>query len=258
MNFNGMKSSNPAMKQMESQALSLGPVDELIVDDSQRMTINGTVNKTGILLAIVIAVSAFSWNTILNNPSLGYGLAITGAIGAFIASLVVSFKPKTAPIGAPIVAALEGLFVGAISAVFEARYPGLVVQALGLTVAVMFAMLFSYRTGLIKVTGTFKKVMTYAILGIAVFYVVSFIASFFGAAPSYFEIGNNSLFNIGLNLVIVGIAALSLVLDFDFIERASEENTPKFMEWYGAFGLMITLVWLYIELLRLMARFQDD
>ncbi|WP_223789231.1 Bax inhibitor-1/YccA family protein [Marinicella meishanensis] len=258
MNFKDMKSSNPAMAQMEQQAMSLGPVDEFIVDDSQRMTVNGTINKTGILLAIVVAVSAFSWNTILTNPSLGYGLAITGVIGALIASLVVSFKPHTAPIGAPIVAALEGLFVGAISAVFEMRFPGLVVQALGLTLAVMFAMLFCYRTGIIKVTGTFKKIMTFAILGIMVFYVVSFIASFFGAAPSYFEIGNNSLFNIGLNLVIVGIAALSLVLDFDFIERASEQNTPKYMEWYGAFGLMVTLVWLYIELLRLLARFQND
>ena len=258
MNFRNMKTSNPAMAKMEQQSMSLGPVDELIVADSQRMTINGTVNKTGILLLIVIAVAAWSWNTILSNPSLGYSLAITGVIGAFIASLVVSFKPKTAPIGAPIVAALEGLFVGAISAVFETKYPGLVVQALGLTVAVMFSMLFAYRTGLIKVTETFKKTMIFAIMGIAVFYVVSFILSFFGAAPSYFEAGNNSWFNIGLNLVIVGVASLSLVLDFDFIERASEQNTPKYMEWYGAFGLMITLVWLYIELLRLLARFQND
>ena len=258
MNFKDMKTSNPAMGKFEQQAMSLGPVDEFIVDDSQRMTVNGTVNKTGILLMIVVAVGAWSWNTILTNPGLGYGLAIGGAIGAFIASLVVSFKPKTAPIGAPIVAALEGLFVGAISAVFEMRYPGLVIQALGLTVAVMFSMLFCYRTGLIKVTEKFKKTMIFAIMGIGVFYLVSFILSFFGAAPSYFEMGNNSWFNIGLNLVIVGIAALSLVMDFDFIERASEQNTPKFMEWYGAFGLMITLVWLYIELLRLLARFQED
>lgn len=253
-----MQSSNPAMKQFEQQSMSLGPVDELIVDDSQRMTVNGTINKTGILLMVVVAVGAFSWNTILTNPSLGYGLAMFGAIGAFIASLVVSFKPTAAPIGAPIVAVLEGLFVGAISAVFEMRYPGLVVQAIGLTIAVMFSMLFAYRTGIIKVTGTFKKVMAFALMGVGLFYVVSFIASFFGAAPSYFEMGNNSMFNIGLNLVIVGLAALSLVLDFDFIERASEQNTPKYMEWYGAFGLMITLVWLYIELLRLLARFQDD
>ncbi len=253
-----MKSSNPAMAKMEQQAMSLGPVDEFIVDDSQRMTVNGTVNKTGILLTIVIAVGAWSWNAMMTNPSLGVGLMITGVIGAFIASLVVSFKPTAAPIGAPIVAAFEGLLVGAFSAYYEARFPGLVVQALGLTVAVMFAMLFSYRTGLIKVTETFKKTMIFAIMGIGVFYLVSFILSFFGAAPSYFEAGNNSLFNIGLNLVIVGVAALSLVLDFDFIERASEQNTPKHMEWYGAFGLMVTLVWLYIELLRLLARFQSD
>lgn len=253
-----LKSSNPAMKQFESQSMSLGPVDEMIVDDSQRMTVNGTINKTGILLMVVVAVGAFSWNTILTNPSLGYGLAMVGMFGAIIASLVVSFKPKASPIGAPIVAVLEGLFVGAISAIFEMRYPGLVLQAIGLTIAVMFSMLFAYRTGLIKVTGTFKKVMVFALMGVGLFYLVSIGASFFGAAPSYFEMGNNSMFNIGLNLVIVGLAALSLVLDFDFIERASEQNTPKYMEWYGAFGLMVTLVWLYIELLRLLARFQDE
>jgi len=257
MNLKGMKTSNPAMAKME-QSMSLGPVDELIVDDSQRMTVNGTVNKTGILLLIVIAVSAWSWNTMLNNPGLGRGLMIAGVIGAMIGSLIVSFKPHTAPIGAPIVAALEGLFVGAISAYFETLFPGLVVQALGLTVAVMFSMLFAYRTGLIRVTEKFKKIMIFAIMGIGVFYLVSFVLSFFGAAPSYFEAGNNSLFNIGLNFVIVGVAALSLVLDFDFIERAAEQNTPKHMEWYGAFGLMVTLVWLYIELLRLLARFQSD
>ena len=257
MNLKGMKTSNPAMAKME-QSMSLGPVDELIVDDSQRMTINGTVNKTGILLMIVVAVSAWSWSTMLNNPGLGRGLMIAGMIGAFIGSLIVSFKPHTAPIGAPIVAALEGLFVGAISAYFETLFPGLVVQALGLTVAVMFSMLFAYRTGLIRVTETFKKVMIFAIMGIGVFYLVSFVLSFFGAAPSYFQAGNNSIFNIGLNFVIVGVAALSLVLDFDFIERAAEQNTPKHMEWYGAFGLMVTLVWLYIELLRLLARFQND
>ena len=258
MNLKGMKTSNPAMAKMEQASMSLGPVDEFIVDDTQRMTVNGTINKTGILLIIVAAVAAWSWQNILTNPSLGYGLAVAGVIGALIASLVVSFKPTTAPIGAPIVAGFEGLFVGAISAIFEMRYPGLVVQAVGLTVAVMFAMLFSYRTGLIKVTETFKKTIIFATMGIGLFYLVSFIMSFFGAAPSYFHIGNNSWFNIGLNLFIVGLAALNLVLDFDFIERASEQNTPKHMEWFGAFGLMVTLVWLYIELLRLLARFQED
>ena len=253
-----MQSSNPAMKQFEQQSMSLGPVDELIVDDSQRMTVNGTINKTGILLMIVVAVGAFSWNTILTNPSMGYGLAIFGAIGAFIASLFVSFKPKAAPIGAPIVAVLEGLFVGALSGIFEMRYPGLVVQAIGLTIAVMFSMLFAYRTGIIKVTGTFKKAMAFAMMGVCIFYLVGIVSSLFGSGLSYFEVGNSSVMNIGINLVIVGIAALMLVLDFDFIERASEQNTPKYMEWYGAFGLMVTLVWLYIELLRLLARFQED
>lgn len=258
MNLKGFKSSNPAMNKMDQQAMSLGPVDELIVDDSQRMTVNGTINKTGILLLIVVAVGAWAWQTMLNDPGLGRTLMLTGMFGGLVAGLVVAFKPQFAPIGAPIYAALQGLFVGGISAIFEARYPGLVMQAVGLTVAVMFSMLFSYRTGLIRVTETFKKVIVFATLGIFVFYMISLVASFgFGAQISYFQTENASLFSIGMSVVICAVAALNLVLDFDFIERGSESNMPKHFEWYGAFGLMVTIVWLYIELLRLLAKLRD-
>ncbi len=258
MNLKGMKTSNPAMAQMDQQAMSLGPVDEFIVDDSQRMTVEGTINKTGILLLIVVAVGAWAWQTMLSNPSLGRTLMYTGMFGGIIVGLVVAFKPKFAPAGSMVYAGLQGLFVGGLSAVFEARYPGLVMQAVGLTVAVMFSMLFSYRTGLIKVTETFKKVIVFATMGIALFYLVSIIASFgFGAQISYFQTENASLFSIGMSVVICAVAALNLVLDFDFIERGSESNMPKHFEWYGAFGLMVTIVWLYIELLRLLAKLRD-
>ncbi|MCF6300640.1 MAG: Bax inhibitor-1/YccA family protein [Proteobacteria bacterium] len=253
-----MKTSNPAMKQFEKQAMSLGPVDELIVDDSQRMTVDGTINKTGILLLIVTAVAAWAWQTTLTNPALGRTLMFTGMFGGLALGFVIAFKPKFAPTGSIIYAGLIGLFVGGISAIFEAKYPGLVFQAVGLTLAVFFSMLFSYKTGLIKVTETFKKVVIFATMGIAVFYLISLVASFgFGANISYFNTENASLMSIGLSLFIVGIASLNLVLDFDFIERGSESNMPKYYEWYGAFGLVVTIVWLYIELLRLLAKLRD-
>lgn len=252
------KTSNPAMQQFE-KAMSLGPVDEFIVDDSQRMTVNGTINKTGILLLIVTAIGAWAWQTMLDNPSLGRTLMLTGMFGGLVVGMVVAFKPKYAAAGSIIYAALEGLFVGSLSAVFEAQYPGLVVQAIGLTLAVTFAMLFSYKTGLIKVTETFKKVVIFATMGIAVFYLISMVAHFvFGAHISYFDTQNVSMLSIGLSLFIVGVAALNLVLDFDFIERGAESNMPKNYEWYGAFGLMVTIVWLYIELLRLLAKLRDE
>lgn len=251
------KTSNPAMQQFE-KAMSLGPVDEFIVDDSQRMTVNGTINKTGILLLIVIAVGAWAWQTILNDPALGRTLMLTGMFGGLVVGMVVAFKPKYAAAGSIIYAALQGLFVGSLSAVFEAQYEGLVVQAIGLTLAVVFAMLFSYKTGLIKVTETFKKVVIFATMGIALFYLISMVAHFiFGASISYFDTQNVSMLSIGLSLFIVGIAALNLVLDFDFIERGAESNMPKEYEWYGAFGLMVTIVWLYIELIRLLAKLRD-
>jgi len=253
-----MKTSNPAMKQFEKQALSLGPIDELIVDDSQRMTVEGTINKTGILLLIVTAVAAWTWQTTLSNPGLGKTLMYVGMFGGLALGFVIAFKPKFAPTGSIIYAGLIGMFVGGISAFFEARYPGLVFQAVGLTLAVFFSMLFSYKTGLIKVTETFKKVVIFATMGIAVFYLISLVASFgFGANVSYFNTENASLMSIGLSLFIVGIASLNLVLDFDFIERGSESNMPKYFEWYGAFGLVVTIVWLYIELLRLLAKLRN-
>ncbi len=231
MNLKNMKTTNPAMNQFEQHAVSLGPVDELIKDDAQRMTVNGTINKTGILLLIMTAVAAWTWQTMLNDPALGKMLMYAGIFGGLVVGLLVAFKPKFAVAGSMIYAVLQGLFVGGFSATLETRYPGLVSQAVGLTVAVMFAMLFSYRTGLIKVTETFKKVIVLATMGIGLFYLVSLVAIFaFGANVSYFNTENASLLSIGMNIFIVGIAALNLVLDLDLIQRGSEQNLPKHYE----------------------------
>ncbi len=254
-----MKTSNPAMAQFDKQAVALGPRDEFVVDASERMTVEGTINKTGVFLLIVLAVGAWTWQQVLNNPGNAYTLLLTGMFAGMVTGLVVAFKPQWAAIGGSLYAAFEGLFLGAASAMFEARYPGIVTQAVGLTLAVMLVMLVSYKTGLIKVTETFKKVVVFATLGIAVFYLISLVAHFgFGANVSYFNTENASLMSIGLSLFVVGIAALNLVLDFDFIQNGANNNLPKHMEWYGAFGLMVTLVWLYIELLRLLAKLREE
>jgi len=177
---------------------------------------------------------------------------IGGGIGGLITALVTAFRPKSAGISAPIYAIFEGLLLGGISAIFESMYPGVVMRAVLLTLAVFFAMLFLYRSGIIKVTKKLQMGIFAATAGIAVVYLVSFIGSFFGMEFSFLH--GNSNFSIGFSLVVVAIAALNLVMDFSFIERATESGSPKYMEWYGAFGLMVTLIWLYLEILRLLSK----
>jgi uncharacterized YccA/Bax inhibitor family protein len=177
---------------------------------------------------------------------------IGGAIGGLVLALITSFKPKIAQYTAPFYALAEGLLLGGLSAVLEAKYPGLVMKAVGLTFATLFAMLFAYKTGWIRATQKFKSGVIAATGGIMLFYLVSWILNMFG-----FNMGfhSASLVSIGFSLFVVVIAALNLILDFDFIEKGAESGAPKYMEWYGAFGLMVTLVWLYVELLRLLAKF---
>jgi uncharacterized YccA/Bax inhibitor family protein len=227
---------------------------------SEVMTINGTVNKTALLLLLVIAAAVFTWNKFFNaiavNPE-GAMAAVApwlmvGAIGGLITALVTSFRPQNAGISAPIYAVFEGLLLGGLSAIFEGMYSGIVMRAVALTLAVFAAMLFFYRSGIIKVTQKFMLGVFAATAGIALVYLVSFIASLFGAQMGFLY-GNSNL-SIGISLVVVVVAALNLVLDFSFIERASESGAPKYMEWYGAFGLMVTLVWLYLEILRLLSK----
>lgn len=225
---------------------------------SEVMTINGTINKTGLMLLLVIAAALFTWNKFFNvgNPETAMSTVVpwllTGGIGGLITALVTVFRPQSSGISAPIYAVFEGLLLGGLSAMFESMHSGIVMRAVALTLAVFAMMLFLYRSGIIKVTRKFMMGVLAATAGVALVYFVSFIAGFFGANLEFLHGSSN--FSIGFSLVVVGIAALNLVLDFAFIERAAGSGAPKYMEWYGAFGLMVTLIWLYLEILRLLAK----
>ena len=178
-----------------------------------------------------------------------------GGIVGFIAAIATVFEKSMAHITAPIYAAAQGLFLGGLSAIFEAQYPGIVIQAVGLTFSTLFCLLGAYKSGMIKVTENFKLGVVAATGGLMMVYFVSFIMSFFGASMNF--LFGNGLMGIGFSVVVVVIAALNLVMDFDFIENGAEMGAPKYMEWYAAFGLMVTLIWLYIEILRLLAKLQS-
>ncbi len=224
------------------------------------MTVNGTINKTALLLLLVVAAAVFTWNKFFNavavNPEGAMAAVapwlLVGGIGGFITVLVTVFRPQSSGISTPIYAVFEGLLLGGLSAIFEGMYTGIVMRAVALTLAVFAAMLFFYRSGIIKVTQKFMMGVFAATAGIALVYLVGFIAGLFGAQLGFLY--GNSNFSILFSLVVVAVAALNLVLDFSFIERASESGAPKYMEWYGAFGLMVTLIWLYLEILRLLSK----
>jgi uncharacterized YccA/Bax inhibitor family protein len=251
-----MRSGNPALK--ESTFLDLGS-GAVVRGDGQAMTLNGTVNKTGFLLLLTVLTAAFAWNQIEIGPRgqvSGAGLYLWGGlIGGLIMSLVTTFKKEWSPITAPMYALLEGFFLGAISSIFEARFPGIVIQAVMLTFGTLFALLAAYRTGLIKATENFKLGVVAATGGIALVYLASIVLRMFNIEIPY--IHQSGIIGIGFSLFVVVVAALNLVLDFDFIETGVEQGAPKYMEWYGAFGLMVTLVWLYIEFLRLLSKLQS-
>jgi uncharacterized YccA/Bax inhibitor family protein len=222
------------------------------------MTLQGTVNKTGALLALLVLAAVYPWNLYFQsgNPALVMPFAIGGAIGGFVFAIVTTFKKTWAGLTAPIYAVLQGLFLGSISAIFEAQYPGIVIQATGLTFGTLASLLMLYKLGIIKPTENFKLMIVSATMGIGVLYFISFIMNMFGSTGIGF-IHSNGLFGIGFSLFVVAIAALNLVLDFDFIEQGSEQGAPAYMEWYGAFSLMVTLVWLYLEILRLLAKLRS-
>jgi uncharacterized YccA/Bax inhibitor family protein len=242
------KSSKPVL----SQKIYYGARTESYTES---MTVSGTVNKIALLLFFLVAAAAYTWGMYFDNMgdgSVAMPWMIGGGIAGFILALVTTFKPKWSPVTAPFYALCEGLFLGALSAMMSATYDGIVMQAVGLTFGTFFAMLFAYKSGLIKVTQKFKAGVVAATGGIFLFYMISWIMSMFGLNTGFAH--GTSLLSIGISIVIVGIAALNLVLDFDFIERSAESGAPKYMEWYAAFGLMVTLIWLYIELLKLLAK----
>ncbi|HLA79153.1 MAG TPA: Bax inhibitor-1/YccA family protein [Vicinamibacteria bacterium] len=220
------------------------------VHGEDAMTLPGTVNKTGISLLLLLGAAAFTWNQTASPIFI-----IVGALGGFVVALVTSFKREWAPITTPIYAVLEGLFLGGLSLTYERRFPGIVINAVGLTFGTLAALLLAYRSGLIKATENFKLGVFAATGGIALLYLVSMGLGFFGVRIPF--IHGSGIIGIGFSLFVVGLAALNLVLDFDFIERGAEAGAPKYMEWYGAFGLLVTLVWLYLEILRLLAKLQS-
>jgi len=226
-------------------------------DSTQRMTLAGAINKTGILLVLCLVSAGYVWNQFFQSsePAAVNGLMMLGLLGGLAMAMVTIFKRQWAGLTAPAYALLQGLALGGISAMFELQYPGIVIQAVGLTFGTLAVLLLAYKTGLIKPTENFRLMIVAATGGIALLYLVSFVMGFFGSSVGF--IHSNGLFGIGFSLFVVAIAALNLVLDFDFIEAGAEQGAPKHMEWYGAFSLMVTLVWLYLEILRLLAKLRS-
>lgn len=222
--------------------------------DSEPMTINGAINKTFILLALLLTGSFAVWNLFFQGYTDKAGmLGMVGFVGSIIAFIVFMFTRNAIAAGA--YAACEGLLLGGISAMFEKMYPGIAIQAIGGTFAALFSMLFLYRIGAIKCTDKFRSVLFISTLSIAGIYLVNLIGSFFGMHVP--QIMTSSNIGIGFSAVVIVIASLNLIIDFDFIERGAQQMMPKSFEWYGAFGLMVTLVWLYIEILNLLAKLRD-
>jgi uncharacterized YccA/Bax inhibitor family protein len=229
----------------------------------ETMTVSGAVNKTGILVILCVLSAAWIWSrffgVLASSPDEAMQSVaipmVAGGIGGFIVAMVTIFKKEWAPITAPIYALLEGLLLGGVSAMLEMRFHGIAIQAVALTFGTLIAMLLAYRSGLIKVTDKLRLGIVAATGGIAVFYFLQFILGFFGI--HFTTINGSSPIGIGFSLVVVVIAALNLVLDFDLIENGARYGAPKYMEWYSAFALLITLVWLYFEILRLLSKFRS-
>jgi uncharacterized YccA/Bax inhibitor family protein len=223
----------------------------------QAMTIEGTINRTGILLLCVLASAFFTWNQFFNSrdPAVVMPYILIGAFGGFIMAMVTIFKKEWSGVTAPIYALLEGLFLGAISATLEVRYPGIAIQAVALTFGTCFCLLLAYRSGLIRATEKFTLGIVAATGGIALIYLVSMVIGFFGIQIPF--IFGNGPIGILFSVAVVVIAALNLILDFNFIEQGARQGAPKYMEWYAAFGLMVTLIWLYLEILRLLTKLRD-
>lgn len=246
-----MRTSNPALNDKAFQVPSIG---------SEQMTVTGTVNKSFLLVAMVFVTGYWSWSAFFGSES----SAITNFILQFyipiiivnlIVAFVIIFKKTTAPFLAPVYALSEGVLLGVISAMAESRYPGIAFQAIGCTLGVLVSLLFAYRSGMIKVTDKFRLGVVAATGGIFLIYFISMIMGFFGSSiPMIHESGP---VGIGFSIVVVIIASMNLILDFDFIQQGARRGAPKYMEWYASFGLLVTLIWLYIEMLRLIAKARD-
>ncbi len=244
--------TNPALRQT---------IFERARQDAQStgvMTIKGSLSKFGFLLIMLLAGAAYTWQRYYTGQSIT-GLMIIGLIGGLIGAIFIMFKPKWAGVIAPAYGILEGFLIGGLSAfinqTFAKSYPNLVIQAVGLTIGVAIAMFLLYSFRIIRATEKFKSIIITATFGIAIFYFITMIVRMFGVNMPFLDFGNGGMLGIGISLFVVAIAALNLILDFDLIEQGATMGAPKYMEWYGAFALLITIVWLYIEILRLLSRF---
>jgi uncharacterized YccA/Bax inhibitor family protein len=247
-----LKSGNPTLSEK---------IFNTTVSDQQQgvMTARGAMNKFGFLFLMVIAGAAFSWHLFYQGKAQTMmPLMWGGIIGGLVVAIIISFKPKLAPYLAPLYGILEGLFLGAISAImnemFSQKYPGMVMHAVGLTLGVAVAMFLLYNFRIIKPTQRFKSILFTATAGIAIFYLITWILRMFNVQLDFMMVGNGSLLGIGISLFVVVIAALNLIIDFDMIEQGAEMGAPKYMEWYCGFALMVTIVWLYVEMLKLLSR----
>ncbi|MGA7829633.1 MAG: Bax inhibitor-1/YccA family protein [Terracidiphilus sp.] len=251
-----MKTSNPALSNSTFQDFA-SPRYGGFIDQSSQMTMNGTVNKTGILLLCAIATSAWTWSLFLRSRDMTdvAPWMMIGVLGGFVVALVTIFKKEWSPVTAPIYALLEGLVLGGLSAFLDLRYPGIAMQAVGLTFGTLFVLLLAYRSGLIPVTNKLRMGIIAATGGIALLYLMEMLLGIFGI--HFAAINGSGFIGIAFSLFVVAIAALNLVLDFDFIERGVQAGAPKYMEWYGAFGIIVTLVWLYLEILRLLSKMRS-
>ncbi|GGA74103.1 membrane protein [Edaphobacter acidisoli] len=245
-----MKTSNPALNAQVFRGQYTGVGDA--------MTLEGTVNKTGVLLLCTTATAAWAWHVFMQTRSAASVLPLLGIglIGGFIVALVVTFKKTWAPVGAPVYALLEGLALGSLSAVLEVRFPGIAIQSVALTFGTLLVLLLVYRAGIVRVTDKFRLGVFAATGGIALFYLAEIVLGFFGI--HFASINGSGAIGIGFSVFVVIIAALNLVLDFDFVESGVRVGAPKYMEWYGAFGLMVTLVWLYLEIFRLLTKVRNN
>ncbi|TDU69336.1 putative YccA/Bax inhibitor family protein [Prosthecobacter fusiformis] len=239
-----MRTSNPLLNQS-----TFAPV---VVPGEKQMTLQGTVNKTGLFLLMTFFTAVYTWNMAMENPGSAMTWIVGGAIAGFVLAIITSFKPAWSPVTGSMYALAEGLFLGGISAMYEKQFQGIALQAVLLTGGTCLALLAAYSMRLIRATENFKLGIFAATGGIALVYLTTIVLGFFGIQIPY--IHESGLIGIGFSAFVVVIAALNLVLDFDFIENGCANGAPKYMEWYAAFGLLVTLVWLYIEILRLLSK----
>jgi len=243
----------PGLFKTSNPALNENTFDGRVAIAGEAMTLQGTVNKTGVLLLCVVITSAWTWGIAHSQaPEAALPWMMGGLVGGLVFALVTIFKKEWSPITSPIYALCEGLVLGGISALLERTYPGIAIQAMGLTFGVTAVMLMLYRTGVLRATPKFTVGVVAATGGIFVVYMVDLVLGMFGRHVPL--LNSAGPLGIGVSAVIVIIAALNLILDFDFVETGVHARAPKYMEWYGAFGIMVTLVWMYMEILRLLSK----